>query len=158
MTAIVAPAILTNACSILTLGTSNRLARVVDRTRVVAAEIKAHEPGSPDYLAGVDQLGGLHVRSQLLIGALRSFYAALGAFAAAALISVLGGVSAFYAQTAFFRTAAIAAVASGIFSVIALLHVTIVMRRETRIAIRNVTEEAKLRTRYRQTVGPSSVP
>ena len=35
LTAIVAPAILTNACSVLSLGTSNRIARVVDRTRVV---------------------------------------------------------------------------------------------------------------------------
>jgi branched-subunit amino acid transport protein len=36
LTAIVAPAILTNASSVLALGTSNRFARVVDRTRVVA--------------------------------------------------------------------------------------------------------------------------
>ena len=33
LTAIVAPAILTNASSVLALGTSNRLGRVVDRTR-----------------------------------------------------------------------------------------------------------------------------
>ena len=31
LTAVVAPAILTNACSVLALGTSNRLARVVAR-------------------------------------------------------------------------------------------------------------------------------
>jgi len=41
LTAVVAPAILTNACSVLALGTSNRLARVVDRTRVVARELAA---------------------------------------------------------------------------------------------------------------------
>ena len=41
LTAIVAPAILTNACSVLALGTSNRLGRVVDRTRVVASDIAA---------------------------------------------------------------------------------------------------------------------
>src|SRR5262249_55359709 len=158
MTAIVAPAILTNACSILTLGTSNRLARVVDRTRVVAAEIKSREPGSPDYQAGVDQLGGLHIRGQLLLAALRAFYAALGAFAAAALISVLGGGAAFYAQATLFRAAAIAAVATGTFAVIALVHGTIVVMRETRIAIRNLTEEAELRIRYHRTVGPTSEP
>src|SRR5271165_3376471 len=39
LTAIVAPAILTNASSVLALGTSNRLGRVVDRTRVVANDI-----------------------------------------------------------------------------------------------------------------------
>ena len=38
LTAVVAPAILTNASSVLALGISNHLARVVDRTRVVYAQ------------------------------------------------------------------------------------------------------------------------
>ena len=46
LTAVVAPAILTNACSVLALGTSNRLGRVVDRTRVVARELAGLEPGA----------------------------------------------------------------------------------------------------------------
>jgi Protein of unknown function (DUF2721) len=158
LTAIVAPAILTNACSVLSLGTSNRLARVVDRTRVVAAEIKSREPGSFDYMAWADQLGGLHLRAQLLIGALRAFYAALGAFAAAALVSVLGGVAAYYGQAALFRAAAIAAIATGTFAVIALVRGTIVVMRETRIAIRNLAEEAKLRSPYQQTMPPPTLP
>jgi hypothetical protein len=56
LTAVVAPAILTNASSVLALGTSNRLARVVDRTRIVAAELDAFEPGSPDYQRWAAQL------------------------------------------------------------------------------------------------------
>ena len=39
LTIIVAPAILTNAASVLSLGTGNRIARVVDRTRILAAEM-----------------------------------------------------------------------------------------------------------------------
>lgn len=154
LTAIVAPAILTNACSVLSLATGNRLARVVDRTRLVAAEIKSHEPGSVDYQAWIDQLGGLQLRAQLLLGAMRAFYAALGAFAAAALVSVLGGVAAYYGRTALFRAAAIAAVATGTFAVIALVRGTVVVMRETRIAIRNLAEEAKLRSRYQQAAAP----
>lgn len=49
LTAVVAPAILTNASSVLALGTSNRLARVVDRTRVVTAELGEFEAGTADY-------------------------------------------------------------------------------------------------------------
>src|SRR6266567_3733024 len=49
LTAIVAPAILTNASSVLALGTSNRLARVVDRTRIVAAQLAAFAPDTADY-------------------------------------------------------------------------------------------------------------
>jgi len=95
LTAIVAPAILTNASSLLTLGTSNRLARVVDRTRVVAAELAGFEPGSADYQAWDAQLDPLQVRAQLLLRALRLFYAALGLFAASAFVSVAGSIASY---------------------------------------------------------------
>ncbi len=39
LTIVVAPAVLTNASSVLCLGTGNRIARVVDRTRVLNAEL-----------------------------------------------------------------------------------------------------------------------
>ena len=39
LTIVVAPAILTNASSVLCLGTGNRIARVVDRTRALRAEL-----------------------------------------------------------------------------------------------------------------------
>src|SRR5947209_8273482 len=108
LTAVVAPAILTNASSVLCLGTGNRIARVVDRTRVVAAEIASLEAGSSEYQVRVSQLERLQVRAQLLLRALRMFYLALGSFAAAALISVIGSALAFYDQQFGFRAAAVA--------------------------------------------------
>jgi len=87
LTSVVAPAILTNACSVLALGTSNRLARVVDRTRVVAGELAGFEPGTSNYTDSFAQLDRLQVRAQLLLRALRLFYASIGLFAAAALVS-----------------------------------------------------------------------
>ena len=51
LTAIVAPAILTNASSVLALGTSNRLARVVDRTRIVAVHLATLESGGAEHTA-----------------------------------------------------------------------------------------------------------
>lgn len=98
LTAVVAPAILTNASSVLALGTSNRLGRVVDRTRVVAAELAGFEPGSADYQAWAAQLDRLQERAQLLLKALRGFYASLGLFACAALVSVGGSIAAYYGQ------------------------------------------------------------
>jgi Ni/Fe-hydrogenase subunit HybB-like protein len=154
LTAIVAPAILTNACSVLSLGTANRLARVVDRTRIVAAEIKSHAHNESDHQGWVEQLSHLQHRAQLLLSALQSFYAALGAFAAAALISVLGGLAAFYQQRELFRFAAIAAVAIGTFAVVALVRGSVVVVRETRIAVRNLAEEAKLRSLHQQVSQP----
>src|SRR5215831_2648813 len=149
LTAIVAPAVLTNACSVLCLGTSNRIARVVDRTRVVAAEIASFQSGSSEYQVRVGQLERLQVRAQLLFKALRVLYASLGAFAAAALISVIGSALAFYGQQLAFRAAAMAGLATGVFAVTGLVSGCTLMVRETRLALQNITEEAELaRIRY----------
>src|SRR3982074_1423683 len=98
LTAVVAPAILTNASSVLALGTSNRLARVVDRTRVVWAGLAKLAPGSPAHQAWAAQLAPLQARAQMLLRALRLFYAGLGLFATTALVSVGGAVASYYQE------------------------------------------------------------
>ena len=154
LTAIVAPAILTNASSVLALGTSNRLARVVDRTRVVAAELSAFEPESPDYQMWLAQLEPLQVRAQLLVKALRLFYAGLGLFAASALVSVGGSIAAYYGQRLFFEGAAALAVLTGASAVLGLASGCVLMVRETQLAVRNLAEEAKIRARHHRVVQP----
>ncbi|MBI3476817.1 MAG: DUF2721 domain-containing protein [Acidobacteria bacterium] len=149
LTAVVAPAILTNASSVLALGTSNRLARVVDRTRVVAAEMSALEPESLRYKDWADQLAALHTRSQLLLKALRLFYAGLGLFAASALVSVGGAIAAFYSQTPLFELGAALAVFTGASAVLGLAWGCVLMIRETQIAVSTLEKEAHLRTQYK---------
>jgi len=148
LTAIVAPAILTNASSVLALGTSNRLARVVDRTRVVAAELAAFEPEGPDYQMWAAQLEPLEVRAQLLLKALRLFYAGLGLFAASALVSVGGSIAAYYGQKLLFEAAAALAVLSGASAVLGLASGCVLMVHETQLAVENLAEEAKIRVRH----------
>src|SRR6516164_10740938 len=118
LTAIVAPAILTNASSVLALGTSNRLGRVVDRTRVVYSDLAATEQGSREHQEWTAQLAALRARAQMLLAALRLFYAALGFFAASALVSVGGSVAAFYGQRLWFDLAAGLAVLTGASAVV----------------------------------------
>src|SRR5262245_38738073 len=144
LTAVVAPAILTNASSVLCLGTSNRIARVVDRTRVVAAELASCESGGPEYLVRVNQLERLQTRAQLLFRALRITYGSLGAFAAAALISVLGSAMAFYDQKVMFHAAAVVGLAIGVFGVTGLVYGCVLMVEEARLSVRNIAEEAEL--------------
>ena len=143
LTAIVAPAILTNACSVLALGTSNRLARVVDRTRIVAAKLSDLKPGAADYQSWAAQLSPLHERTQLLVKALRLFYAGLGLFAASALVSVVGSLVAYYGQATLFRAAATLAVLTGASAVFGLCAGCLLMVRETQIAVKYLEEEAK---------------
>jgi uncharacterized protein DUF2721 len=150
LTAVVAPAILTNACSVLALGTSNRLARVVDRTRVVARELAALEPGGADYGSWGAQLTGLQARTRLLVKALRVIYGSLGLFATAALVSVVGSIVTYYGQRILFQvTAGLAMLAGGV-AVVGLASGCALMVQETRIAVDNLAEEAKMHTTLRK--------
>jgi hypothetical protein len=147
LTAVVAPAILTNASSVLALGTSNRLARVVDRTRIVAAQLASFEPGSTDHQVWSAQLTPLHVRTQLLVKALRFFYAGLGLFAASALVSVGGSIGAYYGHVVVFYSAATLAVLTGASAVFGLCAGCGLMVRETQLAVKSLEEEAKTQAR-----------
>jgi len=144
LTAVVAPAILTNASSVLALGTSNRLARVVDRTRVVAATLAGIDPASPAYESWSSQLGQLQVRAQLLVKALGMFYAGLGLFSASALVSVGGSIAAYYDRRPLFEIAAAVAIVTGASAVIGLVSGCYLMVRETQRAVHNLDQEARL--------------
>lgn len=150
LTAVVGPAILTNACSILALGTGNRLARVVDRMRVVVREMGSLDVGTPEYDAWTRQREGLNLRAQLLLHALRNFYAALGFFAAAALLMVIGSLLAFFAQPVALRTVTAVAFAAGGLAVVGLVYGCVEMVRETRLAVQYLAEEASAAMRFRR--------
>jgi hypothetical protein len=143
LTAVVAPAVLTNAYSVLALGTSNRFARVIDRSRVVA-QMPAHAPGGAGHAAQLRQLELLRVRAQMLLRALRLFYAALGSFASAAFISVIGSAFAALAIGVAFRTAAALGLAIGAVGVTALVVGCVLMVRETRLALQSIAEEPEI--------------
>src|SRR5690606_2874620 len=94
LTAVVAPAVLTNACSVLCLGTGNRIARVVDRSRIVAKELAGLARDSAENTHWETQLALLQQRAKRLFWALRLLYGALGSFATAALIAIVGAATA----------------------------------------------------------------
>lgn len=144
LTIIVAPAILTNASSVLCLGTSNRIARVVDRTRVLASELGTLDPAAPIGIELTHHLGRLKVRAHLLMRALRCFYASIGAFAAAALISVVGSVWAVSAGAAVFDVMVILSLVAGTVGVGGLVVGCSLMVRETQLAVRFLEQEVTL--------------
>jgi len=159
LTAIVAPAILTNACSVLALGTSNRIARVVDRTRVVYGELARTEPGTAEHGEWMEQLTALRMRGKTLLRALRLVYAALGLFAASALVSVGGSVATYYGVKILFEIAAGLAVMTGASAVIGLVTGCTLMVHETRLAVQSLTKEGQFWTHVQpsgQTSGTGS--
>jgi hypothetical protein len=140
---IVAPAILTNACSVLIMSTSNRLARAVDRARQLAREIE----GAPDRKDAsttrrMRELGTTETRSLLLLRAMRSCYVALSGFASAALVSLLGAVMVRAgAPVVSAALEALALIAGGV-AVGALIHASVLLVRDTQLAVGTLQERA----------------
>lgn len=149
LTLIVAPAVLTNASSILVLSTSNRLARAVDRARSLAAELERPLlPNDPVARFRLREAGLSEQRSLMLLRALRYFYGALGGFAASAFISLLGAAVSVTAATRIDRALVILGVGTGFVAVGSLMLGCLVLLRETKIAVAAVTEEAALLREY----------
>jgi hypothetical protein len=143
LTIVVAPAILTNASSVLCLGTANRLARVLDRTRAVSAQLAALGASEVNRATYQHQLEGLEVRWNLVLRGLRLFYMSLGAFAAAALFSLFGSLFTVSALHVGFTAIAVLGLLSGTVGVAGLVVGCAMMLQETRLAVQNLAEEVQ---------------
>ena len=141
---IVAPAILTNACSILILSTSNRFARTVDRSRELARELDAaNDFASETGRRRLRELGMAEERSLLLLRAMRGAYVGLSGFAAAALLSLVGAVLVPVGETHLVQLVESLAILAGIVAVAALIHGSVLLVRETRLTVVVLRERAE---------------
>lgn len=140
---IVAPAILTNASSVLAMSTSNRLARVVDRARDLARQLESGPDSGEQDARRFHDLSVVEDRAMLLMRALRSFYLALGGFAAATLLSLVAAAAETATRGATgVRIVEIVALCSGALAVTALVQGSALLLRETRMAVALMQERA----------------
>jgi len=144
LTFIAAPAVFTNASSVLALGTGNRLARVVDRTRQIAREIHGAQPGDATAQMWVSHLSRMEKRGGLLVRAMSFFYGAVGAFAGASLISILGAALAESPYRLPFELVAGTGVVAGGAGFVGLVVGCVLLVTETRLALSIIVEEAEL--------------
>ncbi len=124
------------------MSTSNRLARAVDRARELAKQLE--EPtagGGTEATRRLNELAVAEQRSVMLLSALRSFYIALGGFAVATLVSLLGAVLIRFSGPIVLALE-IAAVLAGVVAVGALVHGSLLLVRETRIAVSVLRQRA----------------
>jgi hypothetical protein len=134
LTFIAAPALLTNACSLLVLSTSNRFARAVDRTRLLA---KTQNEDQGKSLRRAER------RALILVRALTGFYTGVGAFACSTFMGLFGSALQTIGQArglTFFTEAALALAVIGVMS-IAIAATFLV--RETWIAYNGLIIEAQ---------------
>ena len=140
MTIIVAPAILTNAMSVLALGSGNRLARVIDAFR------ERQKAGGP-------RLDRLRRRAKLLLRAMQAFFTALGSFASTTIIAIFGSGLAAVGRSGGAKAVAAIALAVGAFGIVSLLYGCVQLVLDTRLAVAGLEEEVDLLSS-----GPTSAP
>lgn len=137
---IAAPAILTNACSVLILSTSNRLARTVDRARLLVGQIESSPPGTALEL--VEAQRSAESRAIVLAKAIRLAYGALGGFAGAACVSVFGAVAA--SGPSWLETSLqTLAIVLGLVSVGQLMAAAILLVHESRATVLQLAKESE---------------
>lgn len=133
---IVAPAILTNASTVLSMSTSNRLARATDRARELAKQLEqAAGDSSEDARRRMGELERTEVRSLMLTSALRDFYVALGCFGSATILALSGSVIALLAYPRAGGWLQLAALIFGVAGLAAIVRGSVLLVRETRIVV-----------------------
>lgn len=141
---IVAPAILTNACSLLVMSTSNRLARAVDLARETSRELEGCTPGSdPDIDRRLREMAAADRRGLLLVRALRAVYGAMAGFATATLVSLVGVVFSRGGTPGWLVVPETLALAGGLVGVGGIVWAAALLVRETRIAVATLHERVR---------------
>lgn len=144
LTLIAAPAVFTNASSLLSLGTGNRLARVVDRTRTLVKDLHGTDIDPATRTLWVSHLGRLEKRGALLVRAMSFFYGAVGCFAAASVVSLLGAGVVSSQHKWPFELIVIVSFVLGTIGFVGLAWGCSLLVNETRLALRSIYEEAEL--------------
>lgn len=141
LTFIAAPAVLTNACTLLVLNTTNRLARVVDRTRIVVDKLETN--GLPGWKTELfnSELTIHRRRATLLVRSLGLLYFSIGTFTAGVLLSLLGATLEYTQYLLAFRYVLIFSLLTGVAGLAALTVACVYLFAEIRLAILAIRHE-----------------
>ena len=144
LTVVAAPALLTNSTAVLALSTSNRFLRASDRMRSLSSQLE--NPALPRHLREllVRQVTRVERQGVLLLNALRAIYLALGCFAGATMISIVGAVFASVAVGLGVRATIALGFAAGLVGVGSLIFGAANLLHATRISLMNISEEAAM--------------
>jgi len=145
LTLIAAPAVFTNASSVLALGTGNRLARVVDRTRQLTNRLRdSASQNTSETEMDLRHINRLEQRADRLVRAMGFFYTSIGSFAAASLISIFGAVLAVQPSRVPFAVIGGLSFVAGAIGFVGLVIGCSLLVGETRLALRSLSEEAEM--------------
>jgi hypothetical protein len=152
---IAAPAVLTNAASVLVMSTTNRFLRASERMRALAVRVEEKKLTSGLRALLRAQVDRTERQATLLLGALRASYTAIGSFASASLISILGAGLASTALRVGFHVLAALALAVGVLGASALVMACANLLAATRLSMLNMSEEAALIRTHEESLPPT---
>ncbi len=156
LTFLVAPAILTNASTLLALGTSNRLARAADRARAAAIGlVTPHKTDDPMRKLQHEEFLSATLRSKLLIRALRRFYLASGCFAGGTSVALAGAFINYLTVHALDQVMQVGTVLIALAGVGALIAGSAALLHETLLALRMLDLQQTAISAWRDTRQPT---
>ena len=142
LTFIGAPAILTNASSLLAMGATNRMLRTRERMRELYADSQgAAQPLGPEFLAQVNRV---ERQAITLLTAMRWIYLALGGFAAASLITLLGAGAGEMGNETFMEVLVGLGLIFGCIGVAGLIGGCVHLFQSTQLSLESIHQEARL--------------
>ena len=144
LTFIAAPAVLTNAASVLAMSTINRMLRTRDRMHELLAQSESGVKTATDAQRLVAQVNRVERQGSLLLRALHSIYVALGAFAAASLVTLLGAVLGHWEVAGWFHALVGFGLVLGFIGVGGLVSGCWNLLQATQLSLENIREEAVL--------------
>ena len=139
----ITPSVLISAAGLLVLSTSNRLSRVVDRVRVLAAKVNEIRPSGVSANLFLEQIARLSKRAVLLRSALTSLYISITLFVTT---SILLGILSVMSWTHDWLPTITALVGS-----CSLLYGSVLLISEARHAIASTLQELnEIKTSFEQ--------
>jgi hypothetical protein len=148
LTFVAAPALLTNASSVLALGTINRMLRTRDRMHELFLESKTRGQTDEERIRLVEVTNRVERQAGFLLTALHAIYFALAAFASATLVTLLGSAIAILLDGLWVHAMALLGLLLGFFGAGCLVIGCMSLFRATRLSLVNIRDEATaIRTR-----------
>ncbi len=144
LTFIVAPAVLTNATSVLAMSTINRMLRTRERMQDLFRKFEQGEFNGQEGERLLAQVNRVEAQALLLLRALRSIYVSLSAFASSALMTLIGASLAHYQGAIWFRALGGLGLGLGVVAVSGLVIGCTNLLKATQISLGNIREEAAL--------------
>jgi hypothetical protein len=132
------PALLTNATTLFVLSTSNRFARAVDRSRILAERLSDGGAARPSWR---HEMPEVHHRVLLIGRALVCFYLAAACFAIATLGSIAGAVLTEVLHAPYLSGVVIIALITGVIGFCAFIAGAVLLVVESRTAVRSLSRE-----------------